>query len=181
MSKSRKKLYADLELSKQIIPENTELNEDTKPYTGKKANKLRQQTELHKPIHGMSQYERTNAYAELAKRHKANQSAGKRRRTKNKSIKRRKTRRKRGGETDAEIRTRRQHEIDDKKLNAIESGQYLHPDKRGKIVRQNQDVHKLTTHYNDDMNFAKAEQDGLTFGGKKRHNRKKTRKACACF
>ena len=31
MSKSRKKLYADLELSKQIIPENTELNEDKTP------------------------------------------------------------------------------------------------------------------------------------------------------
>jgi hypothetical protein len=174
MSKSRKKLYADLELSKQIIPENTELNEDKSQYVGKHANKLRQQTELHKPIHGMSQFERTNAYAELARQHKAKQSAGKRRRTKNKSIKRRK----RGGETDAEIRTRRQNEIADKKLNAIESGQYLHPDKRGKIVKQNQDVHKLTTHYNDDMNFAKAEQDGLTFGGKKRHNRKRTRKAC---
>lgn len=180
MSKSRKKLYADLELSKQIIPENTELNEDTKPDIGKQANKLRQQTELHRPIHGMSQYERTNAYAELAKRHKDKQSAGKRRRTKNKSVKRksRKTRRKRGGETDAEIRTRRKNEIADKKLNAIESGQYLHPDKRGKIVRQNQDIHKLTTHYNDDMTFASAEQDGLTFGGKKRHNRRKTRKSC---
>lgn len=175
MSKSRKKLYADLELSKQIIPENTELNEDTKPDTGKQANKLRQQTELHRPIHGMSQYERTTAYAALAKMHKDKQSAGKRRRNQNKSIKRRKTRRKRGGETDAEIRTRRQNEIADKKLNAIESGQYIHPDKRGKIVRQNQDVHKLTTHYNDDMNFAKAEEDGLTFGGKKR---RRTRKAC---
>jgi hypothetical protein len=175
MGKTRKNLYADIEQSK-LDKDNKESNE---PAEGKKANKLRQQTELHKPIHGMSQYERTNAYAELAKRHKDNQSAGKRRRTKNKSVKRkrRKTRRKRGGETDAEIRTRRQNEIADKKLNAIESGQYLHPDKRGKIVRQNQDVHKLTTHYNDDMNFAKAEQDGLTFGGKK-SKRKKTRKAC---
>jgi len=113
MSKSRKKLYADLELSKQIIPESTELDEDKKPSVGKKANKLRQQTELHKPIHGMSQYERTYAYAELARIHKDKQSAGKRRRTKNKSVKRksRKTRRKRGGETDAEIRTRRKNEI----------------------------------------------------------------------
>jgi hypothetical protein len=174
MSKSRKKLYADLELSKQIIPENTELDEDKKSSVGKKANKLRQQTELHKPIHGMSQYERTNAYAELARIHKDKQSAGKRRRTKNKSVKRRK----RGGETDAEIRTRRKNEIADKKLNAIESGQYLHPDNRGTIVKQNQDVQKLTTHYADDRNFAEAEEGGLTFGGKKRHNRRKTRKSC---
>jgi hypothetical protein len=95
-----------------------------------------------------------------------------------KKRKSRKTRRKRGGETDAEIRKRRQNEIADKKLNAIESGQYIHPDNRGTIVKQNLDVHKLNTHYNDDMTFAEAEQDGLTFGGKKRRNRRKTRKAC---
>ena len=166
MGKSRKKLYADLEQS------NLYNNESD---TGKKASKLREQTESHKPIHGMSQYERTNAYAELAKIHKAKQTAGKRRRNKNKSTKHKKTRRKRGGETDNEIRKRRRNEIADKKLAAIESGQYIHPDNRGQIVTQNQDIHKLTTHYNDDMNFAKAEQDGLTFGGKKR---RKTRKAC---
>ena len=171
MSKSRKKLYADLELSKQIIPENTEFDEDKKPDVGKKANKLRQQIESHRPIHGMSQYERTDAYAELARLHKAKQSAGKRRRNKNKSVKRRK----RGGETDAEIRKRRRNERADKKLAAIESGQYIRPDNRGTIVKQNQDVQKLTTHYADDMNFVKAAEDGLTFGGKKR---RKTRKAC---
>ena len=170
MGKSRKKLYADLEQSK--------LDKDNKTSDeGKQAKKLRQQTELHKPIHGMTQYERTNAYAELAKIHKGKQSAGKRRRNKNKSVKRksRKTRRKRGGETDEEIRKRRKNEIADKKLNAIESGQYIHPDNRGKIVNQNLDIHKLNTHYNDDMNFASAEEDGLTFGGKKR---RKTRKSC---
>ena len=174
MGKTRKNLYADIEQSK-LDKDNKESNE---PAEGKKANKLRQQTELHRPIHGMSQHERTNAYAELAKMHKAKQSAGKRRR-KNKSVKRksRKTRRKRGGETDEEIRKRRKNEIADKKLNAIESGQYIHPDNRGKIVNQNLDIHKLNTHYNDDMTFASAEADGLTFGGK-RSKRKKSRKAC---
>jgi hypothetical protein len=174
MGKTRKNLYADIEQSK-LDKDNKESNE---PAEGKKANKLRQQTESHRPIHGMSQHERTTAYAELAKMHKKKQSAGKRRR-KNKSVKRksRKTRRKRGGETDAEIRTRRKNEIEDKKLNAIESGQYIHPDNRGKIVNQNLDIHKLNTHYNDDMTFASAEADGLTFGGKK-SKRKKTRKAC---
>jgi hypothetical protein len=160
MGKSRKKLYADLEQSKLV---------NHAPDEGKKTRKLRQQTELHKPINGMSQYERTNAYAELAKIHKAKQSAGKRRR------KSRKSRRKRGGETDEEIRKRRRNEIADKKLNAIESGQYIRPDNRGQIVNQNLDIHKLNTHYNDDMNFASAEEDGLTFGGKKR---RKTRKSC---
>jgi len=171
MGKTRKNLYADIEQSK-LDKDNKESNE---PAEGKKANKLRQQTESLRPIHGMTQHERTNAYAELAKMHKAKQSAGKRRR-KNKSVKRksRKTRRKRGGETDEEIRKRRKNEIADKKLNAIESGQYIHPDNRGKIVNQNLDIHKLNTHYNDDMTFASAEADGLTFGGK----RKKTRKAC---
>jgi hypothetical protein len=175
MGKTRKNLYADIEKSK-LDKDNKESNE---PSEGKNVNKLRQQIESHRPIHGMSQYERTDAYAELARRHKAKQSAGKRRRNKNKSVKRksRKTRRKRGGETDAEIRTRRKNEIEDKKLNAIESGQYIHPDKRGTIVNQNLDIHKLNTHYNDDMNFASAEEDGLTFGGK-RSKRKKTRKAC---
>ena len=169
MGKSRKKLYADLEKSK-LDKDNKESNE------GKKASKLRGETESHRPIHGMSQYERTNVYAELAKMHKAKQSAGKRRRSKKKSVKRksRKTRRKRGGETDEEIRKRRRNEIADKKLNAIESGQYIRPDNRGQIVNQNLDIHKLNTHYNDDMNFASAEEDGLTFGGKRR----KTRKAC---
>jgi hypothetical protein len=169
MGKSRKKLYADIENSK-LDEDNKESNE------GKQANKLRQQTELHKPIRGMSQYERTNAYAELAKRHKAKQSAGKRRRNKNKSVKRknRKTRRKRGGETDEEIRQRRRNERADKKLDAIERGKYIRPDNRGQIVNQNLDIHKLNTHYNDDMNFASAEADGLTFGGKK-SKKKKTR------
>jgi hypothetical protein len=172
MGKTRKNLYADIEKSK-LDKDNKDSNE---PSEGKNVNKLRQQIESHRPIHGMSQYERTDAYAELARRHKAKQSAGKRQRNKNISVKRK--RRKRGGETDEEIRKRRKNEIADKKLAAIESGQYIHPDKRGMIVNQNLDIHKLNTHYNDDINFASAEEDGLTFGGKTRKKRTRTRKAC---
>jgi len=88
----------------------------------------------------------------------------------------RKTLRKRkfGGETDEDIRMRRRREIEDKKMSAVERGEYLKPDNRGPIVNQNLDVSEFNRNYKDNMDFLSAQDDGLTFGGK--IHRKKTKK-----
>lgn len=91
----------------------------------------------------------------------------------------RKTLRKRkiGGETDEEIRMRRKREIEDKKMSALEKGEYLNPDNRGSIVNQNLDISDINRNYNDNMDFLSAQDDGLTFGGKtRRKNKNKTRR-----
>jgi hypothetical protein len=75
MGKTRKNLYADIEKSK-LDKDNHDLDEDTKPAEGKKANKLRQEADLHYKVNGMSRYETSNAYAKLAEMHKNKQSAG---------------------------------------------------------------------------------------------------------
>ena len=71
-----------------------------------------------------------------------------------------------GGETDQEIRTRRNKEIEDKKMSAMERGVYMKPDNTGPIVNQNQDIHELNRNYNDNIDFEDAKDQGLTFGGK---------------
>jgi hypothetical protein len=88
----------------------------------------------------------------------------------------RKTLRKRkfGGETDEEIRMRRRREIEDKKMSAIERGEYLKPDNRGPIVNQNLDISDLNRNYNDNIDFEGAKEQGLAFGGK--IHRKKQKK-----
>ena len=80
--------------------------------------------------------------------------------------------RKVGGETDEEIRMRRKREIEDKKMSALEKGQYLKPDNRGPIVNQNLDVSKLNENYNNNIDFEGAKLQGLTFGGKTRRKNK---------
>lgn len=83
--------------------------------------------------------------------------------------------RKKGGETDDEVRKRRKEEIQDKIISAIEKGQYLSPNGIGPIVNPNLDILELNQRYNDEMNYECAEEDGVTFGGKRRRkNKKKT-------
>jgi len=98
----------------------------------------------------------------------------------------RRTQRKRkvGGETDEEIRMRRKREIEDKKLSAVEKGEYLRPDNRGSMVNQNLDISQLNRNYNDNLDFESAKEQGLTFGGKTRRknkNKNKTRRKNANY
>jgi hypothetical protein len=83
--------------------------------------------------------------------------------------------RKKGGETDDEVRNRRKEEIQDKIISAIEKGLYLSPNNVGDIVNQNLDILKLNEEYNDKMNYECAEEDGVTFGGKRRRKNKKNK------
>jgi hypothetical protein len=82
--------------------------------------------------------------------------------------------RKKGGETDDEVRKRRKEEIQDKIISAIEKGQYLRPNGIGLIVNQNLDIFELNQRYNDEMNYECAKEDGVTFGGKRRRKKNKT-------
>jgi hypothetical protein len=97
----------------------------------------------------------------------------------------RKTLRKRkiGGETDEEVRMRRKREVEDKKMSAVEKGQYLKPDNTGPIVNQNLDIGELNRNYNDNIDYEGAKEQGLTFGGKtrRRKNKSKTRRKKRLF
>ena len=103
----------------------------------------------------------------LARKGKNNKSKNSKKHTKftNKS---RKHRRRIGGETDAEIRERRRREVEQKKMESMQKGTYLKPfdQKEGDIVNQNLDYRDMNNKYNDNMNFASAEMDDLTFGGR---------------
>jgi len=81
----------------------------------------------------------------------------------------RKHRRLNGGETDAEIRERRRKEVEQKKMESMQKGTYLKPfnQKEGDIVNQNLDYGEMNNRYKDRMNFASAEMDDLTFGGRR--------------
>jgi hypothetical protein len=104
----------------------------------------------------------------LVRKGKNNKSKNSKKHT-NFTKKSRKHRRLNGGETDAEIRERRRKEVEQKKMESMQKGTYLKPfnQKEGDIVNQNLDYGDMNTRYNDNMNFASAEMDDLTFGGRR--------------
>ena len=85
------------------------------------------------------------------------------------------TRKRRGGETDAEVRERRKREVEQKKRESMQKGTYLKPynnQLEGDIVNQNLDYAMLDRKYKDNIDYLGAEMDGVTFGGKSIKSRK---------